>query len=228
MTSKARLDGLRIMITGANRGLGAALVTDALSRGAGHVYAGTRHPLPLTDHRVTPLQPDVTDSGDIAAAAREIDEIDVLINNAGLLRFDDLTDHASLSEHLAVNLFGTHALTQALLPRLIDAHGRLVNIHSISALAPLPVTPAYSVSKAAALPGRSTDMLRAVEIPKVPTCRRGSRHLRRHARRPRRDLPRPDVRHHRGGVGQRSVENDGTCECGVPRPGGLIHLSGEA
>ena len=92
MTSKARLDGLRIMITGANRGLGAALVTDALSRGARHVYAGTRHPLPFTDHRVTPLQLDVTDAGDIAAAAREIDELDVLINNAGLLRFDDLTD----------------------------------------------------------------------------------------------------------------------------------------
>ena len=207
------------MITGANRGLGAALVTDALSRGAGHVYAGTRRLLPLTDHRVTPLQPDVTDSGDIAAAAREIDEIDVLINNAGLLRFDDLTDHASLSEHLAVNLFGTHALTQGLLPRLIDAHGRLVNIHSISALAPLPVTPAYSVSKAAAMPGRSTDMLRAVDNPESPTCRRGSAIF--DGRLDDRDeiFPDPMSVHHRGGVGQRSVENDGACECGVPRPG---------
>lgn len=190
MTSSPRLDGLRIMITGANRGLGAALVADALSRGARQVYAGTRHPLPLTDHRVTALQLDVTDAGDIAAAAREIDELDVLVNNAGLLRFDDLTDHADLSDHLAVNLFGTQALTQALLPRLIDAHGRIVNILSISALAPLPVMPAYSVSKAAsfsmtqslrALLGPSgvrvhavlagpidTDMLRAVEIPKSP------------------------------------------------------------
>ena len=189
MTSTARLDGLTIMITGANRGLGAALVTEALSRGARRVYAGTRHPLPFVDSRVTPLQLDVTNAGDIDAAAGEIDELDVLINNAGILRFDDLTDRASVDEHLAVNLFGPHALTQALLPRLIDARGRLVNILSIAALAPLPVTPAYSMSKAAAfsitqslralltptgvrvhavLAGPiDTDMIRDVEVPKT-------------------------------------------------------------
>ena len=188
--STARLDGLTIMITGANRGLGAALVTEALSRGARQVYAGTRRPLSVVDHRVTPLRLDVTDAGDIAAVAREIDELDVLINNAGVLRFDDLTDRGSLNEHLAVNLFGPHALTQALLPRLIDAQGRLVNILSIAALAPLPVTPAYSLSKAAAfsmtqssrallaatgvrvhavLAGPiDTDMIRDVQVPKAP------------------------------------------------------------
>jgi len=160
MTSTARLDGLTIMITGANRGLGAALVTEALSRGAGRVYAGSRHPLPFVDHRVIPVRLDVTDADDIAAAADEIDELDVLINNAGILRYDDLTDRASLNEHLAVNLFGPHALTQALLPRLIDARGRLVNILSIAALAPLPVTPAYSLSKAAAF--SMTQSLRAL------------------------------------------------------------------
>ena len=188
--STARLDGLTIMITGANRGLGAALVAEALSRGARHVYAGTRRPLSVVDHRVTPVRLDVTDAGDIAAVAREIDELDVLINNAGVLRFDDLTDRGSLNEHLAVNLFGPYALTQALLPRLIDARGRLVNILSIAALAPLPVTPAYSLSKAAAfsmtqswrallaatgvrahavLAGPiDTDMIRDVQLPKAP------------------------------------------------------------
>jgi NAD(P)-dependent dehydrogenase (short-subunit alcohol dehydrogenase family) len=158
--STARLDGLTIMITGANRGLGAALVTEALSRGAHRVYAGTRHPLSIVDHRVTPLTLDVTDAGDIAAAARHIDELDVLINNAGVLRFDDLTDKGSLNEHLVVNLFGPYVLTQALLPRLIHARGRLVNILSIAALAPLPVTPAYSLSKAAAF--SMTQSLRAL------------------------------------------------------------------
>lgn len=190
MTSTARLDGLTIMITGANRGLGAALVTEALSRGARQVYAGTRHPLPYVDPRVTALQLDLTDASDIAAAAAEVDELDVLINNAGILRFDDLTDRASVDEHLAVNVFGPHALTQALLPRLIDARGRIVNVLSIAALAPLPVTPAYSMSKAAAfsmtqslralltptgvrvhavLAGPiDTDMIRDVEVPKTP------------------------------------------------------------
>ncbi len=158
--STARLDDLTIMITGANRGLGAALVAEALSRGARRVYAGTRRPLPVVDHRVTPVRLDVTDAGDIAAVAREIDELDMLINNAGVLRYDDLTDYGSLNEHLAVNLFGPRALTQALLPRLIDARGRLVNILSIAALAPLPVTPAYSLSKAAAF--SMTQSLRAL------------------------------------------------------------------
>ena len=113
MTSTARLDGLTIMITGANRGLGAALVTEALSRGARQVYAGTRHPLPYVDPRVTALQLDLTDASDIAAAAAEVDELDVLINNAGILRFDDLTDRASVDEHLAVNVFGPSGRTSA-------------------------------------------------------------------------------------------------------------------
>ena len=190
MTSTARLDGLTIMITGANRGLGAALVTEVLARGAHRVYAGTRHPLPFVDDRVTPLQLDLTDDGDVAAAAARIDELDVLINNAGILRFDDLTDPASLNEHLAVNVFGPQALTQALLPLLIDSRGRLVNVLSIAAIAPLPVTPAYSMSKAAAfsmtqslralltptgvrvhavLAGPiDTDMIRDVDVPKTP------------------------------------------------------------
>lgn len=189
MTFAARLDGLTIMITGANRGLGAALVTEALARGARHVHAGTRHPLPFVDPRVTALQLDLTNASDIAAAAAEVDQLDVLINNAGILRFDDLTDRASVEEHLAVNVFGPHALTQALLPRLIDARGRLVNVLSVAALAPLPVTPAYSMSKAAAfsmtqslralltptgvrvhavLAGPiDTDMIRDVEVPKT-------------------------------------------------------------
>lgn len=191
MTSTARLDGLTIMITGANRGLGAALVAETLSRGASHVYAGTRQPLSSVDHRITPVRLDVTDAGDIAAVAREIDELDVLVNNAGVLRFDDLTDLDSLHEHLAVNLLGPYNVTQALLPRLTEARGRVVNVLSIAALAPLPVTPAYSLSKAAAfsmtqslrallaatgvrvhavLAGPiDTDMIRDVQVPKAPS-----------------------------------------------------------
>lgn len=188
--STTGLDGATIMITGANRGLGAALVADALRRGAHRVYAGTRHPLAVADRRVTPLQLDVTSANDIAAVARRIDCLDVLINNAGMLAFDDLTDHATLNEQLAVHLFGPRALTQALLPRLTDSRGRIVNILSIAALAPLPVTPAYSLSKAAAfsmtqsqrallaasgvrvhavLAGPiDTDMIRDLELAKAP------------------------------------------------------------
>lgn len=139
-----------VLITGANRGLGAALVTEALRRGARRVYAGSRHPLLLTDDRVVPLRLDVTNAGHIDAAARAIDRLDLLVNNAGVGLFEDLTDAAVLREHLMVNLYGSHAMTQAVLPQLTSSGGAVVNVLSIAALASLPVMPSYSVSKAAA------------------------------------------------------------------------------
>lgn len=57
-----------ILVTGANRGIGQALVTDALSRGAKRVYAGARQPLAHPDRRVTPLILDVTSAAQIQAA----------------------------------------------------------------------------------------------------------------------------------------------------------------
>ncbi|HEU5485130.1 MAG TPA: SDR family NAD(P)-dependent oxidoreductase [Microlunatus sp.] len=77
----------------------AALVDEALSRGAGQVYAALANPIPSVDQRVTPLRLDVTDQSDIAAAAQRIGDLDVLINNAGVLGLDDLTDRSSLTEH---------------------------------------------------------------------------------------------------------------------------------
>jgi len=130
---------------------------------------------PAPDAMVTP------DSADPAAivAARE-----------GLRLPDDLTDPAALERHLAVNLFGTYAVTQAFLPAVTRSRGAIINILSVNSLAPLPlIIPAYSVSKAAAfsltqslralvagqgvrvhavLPGPvDTDMTRGSDIPKA-------------------------------------------------------------
>ena len=139
-----------VVVTGANRGIGQALVEEALRRGAKRVYAGTRQPLSHQDARVTPLTLDVTNPAQVEAAARKVEAVDVLINNAGVAIYDDLSDRAVLERHLAVNLFGTYAVTQAFLPLLTRSKGAIVNVLSVTGLAALPIIPAYSISKAAA------------------------------------------------------------------------------
>jgi NAD(P)-dependent dehydrogenase (short-subunit alcohol dehydrogenase family) len=178
-----------VLVTGANRGIGRAMVEEALRRGASRVYAGTRRPLAHHDSRVTPLALDVTDAAQIQGAVERVESLDLLINNAGVALYDDLSDRAVLEHHLAVNLFGTYGVTQAFLRPLTLSHGAIVNNVSMMAFAPLPLTPAYAVSKAAAfnltqslralLAGRGvrvhavltgptdTDMTRGFDIPKA-------------------------------------------------------------
>jgi NAD(P)-dependent dehydrogenase (short-subunit alcohol dehydrogenase family) len=144
------IEGKAVMVTGANRGIGKALVEEALRRGAKRVYAGTRQPLAKSDERITPLTLDVTDTDQIQAAVESVESLDVLINNAGIALYDDLSDRAALEQSLAVNLFGPYGVTQALLPLLTGSRGAIVTNVSMMALAPLPLTPAYALSKAAA------------------------------------------------------------------------------
>ncbi len=140
-----------ILVTGANRGLGRAIVDEALRRGAARVYAGTRRAWSHPDPRVSPLHLDVTDAAQVRAAAELVESLDVLVNNAGVANYDDLSDRSALEQHLAVNLFGPYDVTQAFLSRLAESRGAVVNVLSVAAVAALPVIPAYSLSKAAAL-----------------------------------------------------------------------------
>jgi NAD(P)-dependent dehydrogenase (short-subunit alcohol dehydrogenase family) len=189
MTTTTTLSGKTVLVTGANRGIGHALVEEALTRAAARVYAAARQPIDHPDPRVRPVRLDVTDPASVAAAAGLVGTLDVLINNAGVSLPDDLTDPAVIGAHLAVNLFGTLRVTRAFLPRLAASRGALVNVLSLAALATVPVTPAYSISKAAAfsmtqslrillagegvsvhaaLPGPvDTDMIRGWDIPKA-------------------------------------------------------------
>jgi NAD(P)-dependent dehydrogenase (short-subunit alcohol dehydrogenase family) len=178
-----------VLITGANRGIGRALVNEALRRGAQRVYAGTRGALSVADARVTPLRLDVTNASQIEQAASEVNTLDVLINNAGIALYDDLSNFDVIKQHLAVNLFGSLRMSLVFLPLLRRSKGAIVNTLSLMALAPLPLTPAYAISKAAAfnmtqslralLAGQGvtvhavflgpadTDMTRGFEIPKA-------------------------------------------------------------
>ncbi len=121
-----------VLITGANRGIGQALVAEALRRGAKRVYAGTRSALQHSDKRVTPLTLDVTNASQIQQAVNKVGNLDVLINNAGIAIYDDLS----------------------------NSKGAIVNNLSMVALAPVPVISAYSISKAAAF--NMTQALRAL------------------------------------------------------------------
>jgi NAD(P)-dependent dehydrogenase (short-subunit alcohol dehydrogenase family) len=148
-----------ILITGSNRGIGRALLHEALRRGAKRIYAGTRGALDVADERVTPIALDVTDAAEIARAADLVGALDVLVNNAGVAVYGGFSNFDSIEQHLAVNLFGALNVTRAFLPQLRRSRGAIVNHLSLAALASVPVMPAYSISKAAAL--SMTQALRA-------------------------------------------------------------------
>jgi NAD(P)-dependent dehydrogenase (short-subunit alcohol dehydrogenase family) len=191
------LEQKTVLITGANRGIGRALVDEALARGASRVYAGTRGALQHVDERVTAVRLDVRSTAQIQAAVTQVHSLDVLVNNAGVAIYDDLRSLDVIEQHLAVNLMGTLKVTHAFLPLLRRSRGAVVNNLSLAALAALPILPAYSISKAAAfsatqslrafLTGEGvtvhavilgpidTDMNRGLEIPKasVETAARG-------------------------------------------------------
>jgi NAD(P)-dependent dehydrogenase (short-subunit alcohol dehydrogenase family) len=184
-----KITGKTVLVTGGNRGIGRALVEESLQRGAHRVYAGTRGTWTHSDERVTPLALDVTDPVAIRAAASAVESLDILVNNAGIALYDDLTDRSAIERQLAVNLFGPYEVIQAFLPQLSQSRGAIVNNLSLNALAPLPLIPAYSISKAAAfnltqslrsllaargiqvhavLTGPTdTDMTRGFEVPKA-------------------------------------------------------------
>ena len=178
-----------VLITGANRGIGRALVNEAIRRGAKRVFAGSRVTLDIADDRVTAVTLDVTNASQIQRAAEAVDTLDVLINNAGVAIYDDLSNLDVLEQHLQVNFLGMLRVTHAFVPLLKRSHGAVVNNLSLAALAALPMIPAYSISKAAAfnmtqslrallasagvsvhgvvLGPVDTDMNRGLEIPKV-------------------------------------------------------------
>ena len=150
MTNGVNVTNRTVLITGANRGIGRALVNEALKRGAKRVFAASRVPLQIADERVTTLILDVIDASQIQHAVDQVGSLDVLINNAGIAAYDDLSNPAVVEQHLAVNFLGPLKVTNAFVPLLRVSRGAVVNNLSLAALAALPMIPAYSISKAAA------------------------------------------------------------------------------
>ena len=147
------IEGSVALVTGANRGLGAAFTRALLDQGAAKVYAGARDPGSVTQAGVVPLELDVTSAADVAAASDRCGDVTLLINNAGIgsgtsLLADDVVDAAR--REFETNVFGPLALSQAFAPTLADnGGGAIVNVLSVLSWVAMPPTATYCASKAA-------------------------------------------------------------------------------
>ncbi len=156
---KLNLKDRVVFISGANRGIGKAIAIELLDRGAKKVYAGTRNMSSMEEAKKTygdklvPVQLDVTDEESIAKAAESASDVEILINNAGVLFGDSLLTEDSLNnfkKHFDVNVIGLIKLTQSFIASIRSKEkGAIVSISSLAGLGNMPVIGSYSVSKAA-------------------------------------------------------------------------------
>ncbi|MCP2091734.1 UNVERIFIED_ORG: NAD(P)-dependent dehydrogenase (short-subunit alcohol dehydrogenase family) [Paraburkholderia sediminicola] len=148
------IQGATALVTGANRGLGRAFVQALLRAGVARVYAGARQPAPVTDSKVIPVTLDVTDAKAIASAARQCADVNLLINNAGVMRLSTFIGAESIEaahEEMLTNYFGTLAMSRAFAPVLArNGGGALVNMLSVVSWFTHPMNGSYCASKAAA------------------------------------------------------------------------------
>jgi NAD(P)-dependent dehydrogenase (short-subunit alcohol dehydrogenase family) len=156
-----RIQGSVALVTGANRGIGRALVAALLERGAARVYAGARRVSELdslvagSGGRVVPLQLDVTSAEHIRAAAARAGDVALLVNNAGIARkiggeFTDADWLDHLREEFEVNAIAPLAVTQSFAPILkANGGGAIVNVSSVAGLTAFPAFVSYSASKSA-------------------------------------------------------------------------------
>jgi NAD(P)-dependent dehydrogenase (short-subunit alcohol dehydrogenase family) len=150
-----KIAGCKALVTGANRGLGKAYAEALLAAGAAKVYAGARDIAAITDRRLTAVKLDVTSAGDIAAAAAQCGDVDLLINNAGAMLMTPMLAEGSddaMRREMEVNVFGMQAMIRAFAPVLArNGGGAVVNMLSVVSWFVPPFNATYAASKHAAL-----------------------------------------------------------------------------
>jgi NAD(P)-dependent dehydrogenase (short-subunit alcohol dehydrogenase family) len=154
------LDNSIILITGANRGIGKAMLKAFLAAGAAKVYAGARDPASLDPmvaeygEGVVPLRIDVTEPASVQAAAAAADDVQVVVNNAGILAVASPLEPeaaAALDREMAVNVHGLLHMAQSFAPVLkANGGGVFVQMNSIASMKNFAGFSTYSASKAAA------------------------------------------------------------------------------
>jgi len=149
-----KIQGSTAFVTGANRGLGLAYAQALLDGGARKVYAAARDPATVQLAGVVPVRLDVDDAAQVAAAARDCADVDIVVNNAGITTGTPLLAEdgdAALRKLLDTNLYGVLAVSRAFAPVLArNGGGALVNMLSALSWLSLPQSTVYPVSKAAA------------------------------------------------------------------------------
>lgn len=148
------IEGSVVLVTGANRGLGAEYVRQLLDRGAAKVYAGARKPETVTTDGAIPLQLDVTSPSDIQAAVAQCSDLTMLINNAGVVIGSRILAEQSLENAKAefeTNVWGPFNLSKAFAPVLAaNGGGAIVNVLSAVSWMSIKEVATYAMSKSAA------------------------------------------------------------------------------
>jgi NAD(P)-dependent dehydrogenase (short-subunit alcohol dehydrogenase family) len=146
------LAGAVVLVTGANRGIGAEFVTQLKRRGAARIYAASRTVGAVDVEGVVPLELDVTDADQIAAAAATAGDVQVLVNNAGISTGTPLVsgDEATIRREMDTNFYGPLLMTRAFAPILAaNGGGAILNVVSALSWFTAPGAGAYAASKAA-------------------------------------------------------------------------------
>lgn len=148
-----KLQNATVLITGANRGIGLAFAREALTRGARKVYAGARDPASVTLRGAEAIRLDVTKPEDVAAAARRLGDVTLLINNAGIGAFGGFLAEGSIDAartQLETNYFGPLRMSLAFAPVLAaNGGGAILNVLSIASWISTPMLAVYGSTKAA-------------------------------------------------------------------------------
>jgi len=161
-----------VLITGANRGLGLAFAREALARGARKVYAAARNVHSVTLPGVVAVRLDVTQPDMALALARDLTDVTLVINNAGILEVGSPLDPEgmlSLRRHLETNLFGVLNVSQAFAPGLAAHQGGMINVVSVGSWVSHPAVGNYATSKAAVW-GLTNNLRRVLEPQGVSVC----------------------------------------------------------
>ncbi len=165
-----KFDNTVVFVSGANRGIGKALVEALLKHKVTKVYAAARNVSDLPDFgdkRVVPVSLDITDRVQIAKAAELAQDVDVLINNAGALNAASVVggEVEKLARDMEVNYFGTLSMVNAFVPAMTKkGGGAITSVISALGLASMSGVGGYSASKAALF--SATQAMRAELKPK--------------------------------------------------------------